>query len=110
MVDKICPCCGQSKIQDWETVCNSCYRLIGELDKKYGTTYQKAISEGKFVLIQNVKFEQVGVFYPLSYEERMERARRLAKFCISCQMKIEQKCEDCIWYKLMNSITGVDPW
>ena len=110
MADKICPCCGQMKIQDWETVCNSCYKLIGELDKKYGTAYQIAINNDGFVLIQNVKFEQIGVFYPLSHEERMVRARRLAKFCIPCQMKVEQKCENCIWYLLMNSIAGVEPW
>lgn len=110
MPDKICPCCGVIKIEEWETVCNSCYRLVGELDYKFGTEYQKMIKEGKFILIQNVTIKQVGIFYPISHVERMMRVKRVASHCVNCQMHIQKGCEECIWHKLMNSISGVEPW
>jgi hypothetical protein len=100
-----------ARIADWETVCNHCWKLIGEFDMMRGTHYQDMIREGKFILIQNIKLETIGTFYPLSHEERLKKARAVGRiFCTNCQMRVEQTCEKCIWHKLMNSIIGVDPW
>jgi len=83
--------------------------LFGEIDRIFGTNYQQQIAEkGRIILfLPRIKVVRVGVYYPLSVEERIKRARKIArKYCALCNA---DNCEGCIWYHLMNEILGGDP-
>ena len=83
--------------------------MLGEIDRLRGTNFQQQIAEkGRIILfLPKIEVVKVGVYYPLSVEERVKRARRIArKYCASCK---SDDCKDCIWYHLMNEILGGDP-
>jgi hypothetical protein len=50
-------------------------------------------------------------YSPLNEDEAQRRANNVARVhCVPCNGDYESKCKNCIWYKLMNEIVGVDTW
>jgi len=109
---RLCPICGFNGIADWEVCCGCCWKYIGELDKMFGTDYQKRLTEGKSVVIwERLVVKQTGCYFPLSKGDRIERAQRISKsICNKCNKEVEDGCENCVWHSLMQSIIGEEIW
>lgn len=106
---KVCPLCRIACLQSWETVCSRCWEYLGNVDRMTGSTYQQQIRDNKKVVIYlpPIIHKIMGVFYPLSKEDRMKRVKRLTKrYCHPCQKDVSHDCQNCWVHWLSNEILG----
>lgn len=108
-----CPLCDIIQLQDWETVCSRCWKLIGRYDKFHGTDFQDRIRKYGSIVIGNITVIQQTCYFPLTPEERRKRVRKIVDSqCIDCKRKMQagskDPCWECPWQWLMNEIAGCE--